>query len=172
VPKTGSRRFENLLRAFGVVGAGAGDELRFPLTGAVSPIIRADDYDPAPIFGISVSSPLVAGQFGWVEVRANPWARIVAFTGPATVEVTRRSSFTAGGTPVAAPYRFSSTGELGRATVQTGSTVAPTGGVFLGATTVWPVSTPIHWEGVLHFEGILAALALPFNLFFQEQRAV
>jgi hypothetical protein len=177
VPKTGQRVFLNLLRAFGVLGAAGGDELRFPLSGAVSPVVDADDYDPAPLHGFGLSSPLVVGEFSWIELEARPWASVVCLLPLVSLNLRRLSAFTAGGTPVppATAFHFSSTGEPPNMRVQTGSDVVGLGGISLQAfpgIVSFPPVVPLHFEGVLHLEHISAGLVFAAGGFFREQRAV
>lgn len=169
MPKTGNRVVLNLLRAFGVVGAG--DDLRVPLAGAVSPIVDVEDFDPSPMYGSNVLSPLVAGQFSWVEVQARPFARLIAYS-PAifTVTVSRIAAFTPGGVEVAGDlaFPFRSDGSLPRARVQVGAAAVSQVGFPLGTTMPFPPVKPVHWDGVIHIESSLVAAAFPFAFIMQE----
>ena len=98
MPKTVTRRWLNLLAAFGVKGAD--EDLRFPLSGSIAPVINADAYDPLPVYGFTnVQAAGGAGNFNFLEIQARPWARIVALAlqTPDSVALRRRSAFTAGG---------------------------------------------------------------------------
>jgi hypothetical protein len=172
MPKTGDRRFQNLLKAFGVVGAA--DDLRLPLAGAVAPVVNVDEYDPAGQFGIAVLSPAVVGSFSFLEVRAKPWARLMSFNnGIFTYTLRRKSAFTAGGTPVVidtASVPFSSYGTLPKFDMQIGSAVVALNGCQVDSSGDFPPILPLAFDGVLRMETTVTNSAIVGFMWFQEQR--
>jgi len=171
MPKTTNRLFLNLLRSFGVIGAGGGDELSLPLSGSVAPVILADEYDPATIYGFTnVIGAGGVGNVGFIEIQAKKFARLIALSVPVSdVAIRRRSAFTAGGAPAAA-VTFSSDGSLPRATFQNGNGAAAQGGALILTGAGFPPIHAIHWEGVLRIESTVANAAFTVSGFFQEQR--
>lgn len=173
MPKTSSRRFLNLLRAFGVAGAGGGDELRFPLAGTVTPIVDADAYDPAPIYGIGIFVAAVAAQQSFVEIKAKGFLRLIgAGADFDDWAILTRGDFTPGGVPLVQAPHYSSDGTLPDLEIRTGTNAAQQLGVSLSAAKL-PALQAIWWaDRVIRFQGLTLNTALKVSVWLQSQRAV
>ena len=169
MPKPGNRLFLNLCRAFGIVGEG--DVLGFPLGQTISPILNVNEYDPPPLYGATIASPIVAGQFSFVEIEANPYLRLVCLATGA-VNFSTRNELTPGGTPivvspVTVPFR--SHRYLPQARIQFGSGALDAGAPSVGLLFGFPPNNPLPViRQVLRIQANTVATALPASLFWDE----
>lgn len=172
MPGKSYRTFQQLLRAFGLTGAG--EDLRFELSRLVLPVVDADDYDPPPVYGYSILVPAVAGEFAYVEIKALTFLRIISLTTRFNEVVLRtRGDFTGGGVPfVTAKPPFSSDGSRPDIEIQTGSSVVQQTPAYNPPTNNFPPIVPLHWVGglVLRFEGKLVGVDTEIDVALQSQR--
>jgi hypothetical protein len=168
VPKTSSRRFLNLLTAFGVKGGG--DDLRFPLSGSIAPTIDADKYDPGPLYAVAQFVAPVAAQFAALEIKPRAHMRIVALgTQFDDWVILSRQDFSAGSVAIPTQTLYSSDGTLPDVEVRRDNNAAVQLGADLNATK-FPALQSVHLEAgrVVRFQGLtVAGAGLKVTVWFQ-----
>lgn len=106
-----SRIFPSLLRAFGV--SGFGGDVSVPLTRAVFPVVRVDDYDPPPCYGYRIIAPIGDGvtQIPLIEINCSQILRIVSLISEGqAVTLSTKGQFGTGGVLLPTRPRFTSDG--------------------------------------------------------------
>lgn len=171
MPKASSRRFLNLLGAFGVKGGG--DDLRFPLSGSVAPVLDVDRYDPPPLYGLAQFTAGVAGQNAFLEIKPRSHMRIVACasdfdaTFPGFVVLTRQD-FSAGAVSIPAQILYSSDGTVPPIEVRNGNNAVVQLGASLSAQLL-PSRVALRLEAgrVIRFQGLTLASGLKVTCWFE-----
>jgi len=168
VPKTVSRRWLNLLNAFGVKG---GDEdLRFPLSGSIAPTIDADKYDPSPLYAVAQFVAPVAAQFAALEFKPRTHMRMVALGAQFDDWVIlSRQDFSAGSVAIPTQLLYSSDGTVPDVEVHRDNNAAVQLGADLNATK-FPAIQAVHLEPgrVVRFQGLtVAGNGLKVTVWFQ-----